>query len=258
MWVWEDALLSLSCKATLFERLGDSELWPETWVLRRGDAWDVSGTDFFVKHPRRGGGTGTRRAHSVDAARSLAHKWLQTAEAAVIQRAVQPAELPLGPSIFELRVWGILRRGGAWVWQNHRAKTALRGCNLMNRRVQQKKKEFGAFYDHNIASEQHIRDALPGYDDAKLLVREAVRRVHAVVRDDIPPTAFFFVGFDFILDSRAHPYLIEANIKPPARFENIDVQFPSPIVRRMASDALDALAHLMQGNCQTGWIRVDA
>eukprot|EP00613_Pedinella_sp_CCMP2098_P036222 CAMPEP_0171801486 /NCGR_PEP_ID=MMETSP0991-20121206/72286_1 /TAXON_ID=483369 /ORGANISM="non described non described, Strain CCMP2098" /LENGTH=621 /DNA_ID=CAMNT_0012413161 /DNA_START=96 /DNA_END=1964 /DNA_ORIENTATION=- len=81
--------------------------------------------------------------------------------AVVVQAAVVPAQLPNGPSNFELRVWAIIRRDRVYVLSSHRAKTATSG--LMNKMQQKEYSDYGAHYPFNIASEQAVREALGPY-----------------------------------------------------------------------------------------------
>lgn len=251
-WVWGSSLLPLACKARLFSALGAAGPWPTTWVVRSEreiQSWRPAERDFYVKHPLRGGGTGTRRARSIECARAVAMQWLREgAEAAVVQVAVEPATLPKGPSIFELRVWSLLRHDSCWTCSEHRAKTATVGCNLMNKRVQMSKPDYGKFYDRNVANEATVRDAFPAgmYDAvARPRILDAINRVHKIVKEAIEPGVFYFIGFDFVLDQNARPYLLEANVKPPSRYANLEDQFPSLLVRRLARAALTDLARLV-------------
>lgn len=273
-WVWGSSLLSLACKARLFSSLGAVGPWPTTWVLKSEleiQSWRPAARDFYVKHPLRGGGTGTRRARSIECARAVAMQWLREgAEAAVVQVAVEPATLPKGPSIFELRVWSVLRHDSCWTCTEHRAKTATVGCNLMNKRVQMRKPDYGKFYDRNVADEATVRRAFPDgqYDAvARPRILDAIDLVHKIVKEAIEPGVFYFIGFDFVLDQDACPYLLEANVKPPARYANLEVQFPSLLVRRLARAALADLARLVAGgsepshdkiNLECRWLRHDS
>jgi len=267
-WVWLAVCSTLTCKAHLFERLEQLVLrssirrrWPETWVLRSHGAltaWFAelmisyalpTTTHFFVKHPRTSGGTGTFPAGDVKAACIFAAKVLVVAShAVVIQRAVDPAILPIGPSIFELRVWALLRRTDCWLFECHRAKTAISG--LMNRKVQRDLDAFGRFYSTNTASEATVRGALEGnsFDTrTKPDIAAVVGLVHDAIWHDLPHGALVFVGFDFIVDQRARPWLIEANVKPPMRYADLAAQFPSELVRSLADCAILDLARIFEG-----------
>ena len=269
-WVWLAVCEPLACKARLFERLECAtrktlkqgvRRWPETWVIRSNVAlldWYNQrrascalslATRFFVKHPRTSGGTGTVPAGDVPTAHSHAANVLVFArDAVVIQRAVDPGTLPRGASLFELRVWALLRRTDCWLFELHRAKTATSG--LMNQMVQRGLGAFGLFYADNIASEAHVREALGGniYDTrTKPDIAAAVKLAHGSIRHELPCGSFVFVGFDFIVDQNARAWLIEANVKPAFRYADLASQFPSPLVRRLADRAIADLARVFDG-----------
>lgn len=254
-WVWGRHLPALSCKARLFSRLERSGPWPVTWVFRdvnEVESWsEIDGDEeYFVKTPSGSGGKGTYRGRDASEAKALAKRVLAESAAVVIQMRIEPALLPLGPSVFELRVWAIFRNDTFWTFSVHRAKTAKVGNDLMNKRVQEALRgEYGAYYERNVVDESTLRQNIRGYDErVKPIIRDAVGRVHDATRADIPPhPLFFFVGFDFILDKSTHvPLLIEANVKPPERFESLEhVKFPSPIVLNLARHAIRDLARLM-------------
>ena len=250
MWIWGSSFAPLGCKAELFERLGRQSRggWPETVVVRSLKELDavMIAPPVYVKHPRRGGGSGTRRATTSEDLRQFATQVLAITDAVVLQQAITPARLPKGPSIFELRVWSLFCNKGAYTFSECRGKTANVNATLMNRRVQEQEPDFGKFYDHNIASEADLRRAVPGFDDVtKPTILQTIDAVYAAVRDDLPLSTFFFIGFDFILTNDGSPFLIEANIKPSTRYADPDVQFPSPIVRRLAKAALADLSRLL-------------
>jgi len=280
-WVWLAICPPLTCKAHLFERLEQLALrsnirrrWPETWILRSNGAvtaWRAESlisytlpttTHFFVKHPRTSGGTGTFPAGNVEAARIFAKVLMVACHAVVIQRAVDPAILPIGPSIFELRVWALLRRTDCWLFECHRAKTAVSG--LMNRKVQRDLDSFGRFYSSNIASEATVRDALEGntFDTrTKPDIAAVVGLVHDAIWYDLPYGTLAFVGFDFIVDHRARAWLIEANVKPPLRYADLAAQFPSELVRSLADCAILDLARIFEGKSRPNhlgpaWIKL--
>mmetsp|Transcript_1735 Transcript_1735/g.5108 ORF Transcript_1735/g.5108 Transcript_1735/m.5108 type:complete len:341 (-) Transcript_1735:350-1372(-) len=284
-WVWAPACAPLANKARMFEMLetafaegkaGRTRRWPETCVLRNLKdiaTWRSSitahdtkneTTRYFVKHPRTSGGAGTFPANCAEAACALAVMVLKTShDAVVIQRAINPAKLPRGPSFFELRVWALLRQRECWLFQNHRAKTATSG--LMNRKVQTSMDTFGRFYADNIASEGDIRAAFEGdsYDtQTKPDIAAAVTLIHRIFQSQLAAGVFTFVGFDFIVDECARPWLIEANVKPAFRYSNLLLQFPSPVVRELASYAMEDLARVFDGdrshvNSSMTWARLD-
>lgn len=254
-WVWVSEFRPLACKAHLFKMLemppGGGRQWPETWVLPSIEAlteWHAAAEEdrmvpCFVKHPRTGGGRGTFPSVSPEVAYAHASMVLKVAlDAVVIQRAVVSATLPRGPSIFELRVWALFRQSECWLFEHHRAKTAISG--LMSRQAQKELGAFGRFYADNIASETDVRSALEegNYDmRTKPNIATAVALVHRLVHGKLPAGLFAFVGFDFIVDESARPWLIEANVKPATRYVDITAQFPSPIVSELASCAVEGL-----------------
>jgi hypothetical protein len=123
-WVWASDCQHLDDKAKFFESLNRfvsataaEAVWPETWIFKnRADilAWAAetsAALGFYVKHPRAGGGSGTNFARSAGDACALARSALADAgDAIVVQRAVAPATLPKGPSIFVRR----RRRNAHW------------------------------------------------------------------------------------------------------------------------------------------------
>ena len=97
---------------------------------------------------------------------------------------------------------------------------------------------YGAHYDHNIAAEADVRGALgAAYDgETRPAIAACVAAVHARAGRGLPPGAFVFVGFDFIVDDGGAPWLLEANVKPAARYADVDAQFQSPVARRRAGN----------------------
>ena len=166
-----------------------------------------------------------------------------------------PSTLPRGPSFFELRVWALLRPSGAWLLSVHRAKTATSG--LMNKKVQRAAHagSYGAHYPFNIAPEADVRAALGAgvYDgETRREIAAAVAAVHGALGASIPAGFLVFVGFDFIVDAAGRPWLIEANVKPAARYADLDAQFQSPVVRDLARAALADLVRLVVGGAPPG------
>ena len=83
-----------------------------------------------------------------------------------------------------------------------------------------------------------MRGALgAAYDDeTRPAIAACVAAVHARAGRGLPPGAFVFVGFDFIVDDGGAPWLLEANVKPAARYADVDAQFQSPVARRRAGN----------------------
>ena len=105
---------------------------------------------------------------------------------------------------------------------------------------------YGAHYDHNIAAEADVRGALgAAYDDeTRPAIAACVAAVHARAGRGLPAGAFVFVGFDFIVDDGGAPWLLEANVKPAARYADVDAQFQSPVARRRAGNDRPRRANL--------------
>uniref|UniRef100_A0A7S3K113 Tubulin--tyrosine ligase-like protein 9 n=1 Tax=Aureoumbra lagunensis TaxID=44058 RepID=A0A7S3K113_9STRA len=252
-WIWSDKCDALSCKAMLFESLGKSDsFWPPTVVLRSVEEIDELqvNEEVFVKHPRCSGGSGTWKAANTQEAKQLAFDVFKKCKAVVIQKAIVPALLPNGPSIFELRIWSIMRGQHLFTFNKFRAKTAHLKAILMNRAIQSQESDFGQHYPWNIATEDQIRLAIGPhlYDThTRPAILKAIEALHHSVLPHLPTDgSFFFLGLDFIVSrTEATPYFIEANIKPSYRFYNPDAQFPSPVVRDMAHSALVGLADLI-------------
>ena len=254
-WTWGRKFPLLSDKALFFERL-KSGGWPETVVVRDEASLEAALKRFsdgaiFVKHPRASGGKGTFRAENKTEAKRLALAILASVDAVVLQRAIIPATLPRGPSVFELRIFSVFTEKSAFTYSQIRAKTAKIGSTLMNRRVQQKEPDFGQYYDHNAASEHDLREALGPTFHSKTMpaIFETIETVHRAVKENIPSSTFFFVGFDFILEETTNsdyvPFLLEANVKLPDRYRDPRLQFPSPLVRCIATNAIRHLASLI-------------
>ena len=105
---------------------------------------------------------------------------------------------------------------------------------------------YGAHYDHNIAAEADVRGALgAAYDgETRPAIAACVAAVHARAGRGLPAGAFVFVGFDFIVDDGGAPWLLEANVKPAARYADVDAQFQSPVARRRAGNDRPRRANL--------------
>jgi len=97
---------------------------------------------------------------------------------------------------------------------------------------------YGAHYAYNIAAEADVRGALgAAYDDeTRPAIAACVAAVHARAGRGLPAGALVFVGFDFIVDDGGAPWLLEANVKPAARYADVDAQFQSPVARRRAGN----------------------